>query len=87
LAVRTGLLWKIPPDLALKLSTPHFVQTVQLWDSLNPLKLEKLYKGKQGSSTEIPHTLPPPNFLISFLPASQLDVTIWRGLKTYKQET
>jgi len=42
-----------------------------------------LHEGKQGSSTEIPHALPPPNFLISFLPAPQLNVTrtIWRGLK------
>ena len=39
---RTVLLWKIPPDLALKLSTLHFAQAVQFWDFLNPLKLEKL---------------------------------------------
>ena len=30
-AVRTGLLWKIPPDGAFRLSTPHFALRVKLW--------------------------------------------------------
>ena len=46
-------------------------------------------EGKQGSSPEIPQTLPPLNLLISLHPAPQINVTrtIWWGLKTWKQET
>ena len=59
---------------------------VQLWVSLILLKSERLKnKGKQESATEIPFTLPPPNFLISFQPAPQLKVT--RTMERQKQET
>ena len=59
---------------------------VQLWVSLILLKSERLKnKGKQGSATEIPLTLPTPNFLISFQPAPQLKVT--RTMERQKQET
>ena len=77
LAVRTGLL--IPHDGALRLSTPHFAKEVHLWVSLILLKLERQVKMKESRDlllkALISFLLPPSNFLISFLPASQLDVT------------
>ena len=60
------------------------------WVSIIPHESERLWnEGKQGSFTEILHTLPPPNILNSFLPAPQLNVTRttwspWRGFKTKK---
>ena len=60
---------------------------MQLWVSLIPLKSERLKnKGKQGSSTEIPHTLPPQNFLILFQHAPQFNVTIELFGEASKQE-
>ena len=62
-AVSTGLLWKISPDGASKLSTPHFAQGVQLWVSLIQLKGVKDFKSgrKMGSAKGVPKY---PHFLI-----------------------
>ena len=88
LAVRTGLL--IPHNGALRLSTPHFAKEVHLWVSLILLKLERQAKMKESrdllQKALIPFLLQTSlslsNFLISFLPASQLDVTSGVGKKT-----
>ena len=42
MAVRTGLLWKIPPNGALRLSTPYYTLAVQLWISVILNKMERL---------------------------------------------
>ena len=70
-AVRTGLLWKISPDGASQLSTPHFAQGVHLWVSLIQLKGVKDFKSgrKMGSAMGVPKY---PHFLIySKLPTPQ----------------
>ena len=46
---------------------------LHMWCSYFYISWKDLKERKKGSSTEIHHTLPPSNFLISFLPAPQLE--------------
>jgi len=60
-AVRTGLLWKIPPNGAY--NSPFCIRVQQ-----------SVFLKQEGQQGAIPYTLPPTNLLFSLLPTPQLNV-------------